>query len=182
MYLEIDIRVNIIMSMEKFIRNQEMIIDQLKLLRKEMNILKSDLKNINEKKNEDIIDFNSEFIDIQKSEILKSLKYHDVYYDCKILKKYYLRNKDNMPIMVINSRLYKYRYNNKWVMDYGGANIKNILCNNIRNIYSKYNTINNYDDVNIFILNQEHIRNISKPKYKNQLFKEFISEVLKNEK
>ena len=87
-----------------------------------------------------------------------------------------------MPIMVINSRLYKYRYNNKWVMDYGGTNIKNILCNNIRNIYCKYNTINNYDDVNIFILNQEHIRKISKPKYKNQLFKEFINEVLKNEK
>lgn len=164
------------MSLELILRNQNIILNELKVLREEvhnLNKLQNNLEDTEKK------DFYTEFIDLDKKEILKSLKYHDVYYDCKILKNYYLMNTSNIPIIVVNSRLYKYRYKNKWIIDYGGANIKNIICSSIRNTYIKHNTINNYKDINIFILNQVHIKKLSNQKYKNQLFKEFINEVLK---
>ena len=165
--------------LEVILRNQNKILEELRQIREEIKRLGGGINN-----NETIenIDFNNEFINVDKDMITKSLKYHDIYYDCKILKEYYLKNKGNLPIITINSRMFKYRYNNKWIIDYGGANIKNILSNSIRNTYTKYNTINNYDDMNIFILNQAHIKKLTKPKYKNQLFREFINEVSKLEK
>ena len=169
------------MSIELILRNQNKILEELRQIKDE--IIKINNRSIeNEKVNNEIIDFNNEFINLDKEKIKKSLKYHDMYYDCKILKEFYLSNKDNLPIIIINSRMYKYRYNNKWIIDYGGTNLKNLLSNSVRNTYSRYNTMNNYDDINIFILNQEHIKKLTKNKYKNQLFKEFINEVAKLEK
>ena len=169
------------MSIESILRNQNKILEELREIRAEIKKIKSCSENVDRESNE-IIDFNNEFINIDKEKITKSLKYHDMYYDCKILKEFYLKNKNNLPIIIINSRMYKYRYNNKWIIDYGGTNLKNLLSNSIRNTYSRYNTMNNYKDINIFILNQEHIKKLTKNKYKNQLFKEFINEVAKLEK
>ena len=137
---------------------------------------------IYDENNSELIDFNNEYLELDKVDITKALKYHDVYYDCKILAKYFLKNKNNLPIIIINTRVFKYRYNNKWIVDYGGNNIKNILTSNLRNTYMKYNILGEFENTNLFILNQEHITNLSKQRYKNKLFKEFINEVLKMEK
>ena len=167
------------MSLEIIERNQNIILKRLEEISYDLEKIKA---YINGGNNSDLIDFNNEYLELDKEDILKALKYHDVYYDCKLLTKFFLKNKINLPIIIVNSRLYKYRYNNKWLVDYGGNCIKNILSSNLRNTYIKYNILGEFENTNLFILNQEHITNLSKQRYKNKLFKEFINVVLKMEK
>ena len=78
-----------------------------------------------------------------------------------------------------NRRTFEYYYNEKWILDPSGHYIIKTLCNNVQNLFMKYNVIENkllLEDQ--WYKNQQFIMKLSEERYKRELLKHIIDEVM----
>jgi hypothetical protein len=83
------------------------------------------------------------------------------------------------PIRISGKRSYDYYNNNKWNPDLYGHHIMNTICSNVQNLFLKYNTLDDEENIDgeDFLLNQKFLCKLSDEKYKREIFKSIIEEV-----
>lgn len=123
------------------------------------------------------IELKKEVINLDLKFVKKCLESHNINSDLNIFKKMYI---DDIPNSYYSIRHikgnYQYWLNGKMnVDDENGSYIKDVIINNISNVYLNANSFDNYkDDTDLFIKNQEYIVNMGKQKYKDKLFKNIL--------
>ena len=147
----------------------ERIVYELNEIKKEMNLLRQEIKEINNKPLPILIDVRRESMDVEQKIVKAALKLSDdsgenILGDIMLFKKYYLKN-NLKPIKPVNMRHYEYWSNGKWNYDQFGKDIMDIISENLKLCYIKANTAANFE-VDQFILNQRHIFKLSDHKYK----------------
>ena len=146
-------------------------------------ILKNKLKSKDKKQEYEQNNFKElkiEKFDIDDNFIKKCLSEYNIESDLKIFKKIYIDNvaKEFYPIRHIKK---KYQY---WLDgemkddDKNGSYIKNTIIKNIELCYTSVNTLDNYVDIDVFLMNQDYINMINDEKYKDD-FLIRISEIIK---
>jgi hypothetical protein len=146
-------------------------------------ILKNKLKSKDKKQEYQQNNFKElkiEKFDIDDNFIKKCLSESNIESDLKIFKKIYIDNvaKEFYPIRHIKK---KYQY---WLDgemkddDKNGSYIKNTIIKNIELCYTSVNTLDNYVDTDVFLMNQDYINMINDEKYKDD-FLIRISEIIK---
>lgn len=100
--------------------------------------------------------------------IKKNLINCDINSDINLFKHLYLNN-SNCPIRYINKNNYQYWFNGKWNDDIGGEEIVSILVNNIRKLYTKINTFENFESS--LYKYQTYINKMNEKKYKDSFIK-----------
>jgi hypothetical protein len=146
-------------------------------------ILKNKLKSKDKKQEYEQNNFKElkiEKFDIDDNFIKKCLSESNIESDLKIFKKIYIDNvaKEFYPIRHIKK---KYQY---WLDgemkddDKNGSYIKNTIIKNIELCYTSVNTLDNYVDIDVFLMNQDYINMINDEKYKDD-FLIRISEIIK---
>jgi hypothetical protein len=139
-------------------------------------------KNINETNINGLVNFKLEKLDIDKENVIKFMKYRDYRAVVCIFRLVY-KNKTNSehvyPIRISGKRSYDYYNNNKWNPDLYGHHIMNTVCSNVQNLFLKYNTLDDVENINCedFLLNQKFLCKLSDEKYKKEMFKSIIEEV-----
>ena len=136
------------------------------------------LKNINDMNKvpvrihgDDIKNIVKEKLDIDKCIVIKHLKKHSILSDAMLIKQIYMQ--DGMEsINYISERKLEYWKSGRWVLDRDGTYMREILTDNLKRLYTGVNYMSNFNDLNIFMLNQKHIINMGTDKYKKKLIKE----------
>lgn len=129
-----------------------------------------------------IKEIKSESYDISESEVIKALVYQDYRSFIYIFKSYYRSiqgGKIFYPIRMKNRRTFEYYYNGRWVLDPNGHFIIKTLCNNVQNLFMKYNVIENKLFVeDQWYHNQQFIMKLSDERYKKEILKHIIDEIM----
>jgi len=128
---------------------------------------------INNLKSEQFIrDIKIENFNFDTKDVKKFLDLTNLISDTNFFKYIYLNNikKEFYPIRNLdNKKSYQYRLNNNWVDDTNGEYIKLTVMKNIQNCYLKTNQFNLYENnTEQFLRNQEHINELSDPKYQKK--------------
>lgn len=133
------------------------------------NLEQSDTKNNPNK------EIKNERINIPIDVINQYLSYKDIESDVELLGKYYFEGitKENHPIKR-NKKNDCYFWNGSdWIED-NGTNLKSIISNNLRKLYTKINVISDNITNNSYLDNQEHINQINTKKYQMKLYTLFL--------
>ena len=121
-----------------------------------------------------------ECIDIDEEYIKDCLSSASLEGDILLFKKIYIDNipKEYYPIRNIKKK-YQYWLNNHMNDDdKNGTYIKETIIKNIEQCYLKVNTIDNYENIDIFIKNQDHIKKLDEQKYQDNFLLK-ISSIIK---
>jgi hypothetical protein len=106
----------------------------------------------------------NEKIQMDSDIVTRYLSYKEIESDCELLGKYYF---DEIP----ND---SYFWNgDEWIED-NGTNLKSILSNNLRKLYTKINVISDQNSNPNYLENQEHINKINTKKYQMKLYNLFL--------
>ena len=164
---------------EKFDDKMDMLEKRILNIENKLNIPNQEFE---QKEIQNLVEIKSEILDIDKKEIFKVLKYNDYRALIYIFKLYYKSNKNSKylyPIKIISARSFEYYFNGKWNKDLYGNHIINVICGNIQNLFLKYNSLDDTDNISYdnFILNQSFIQKLSDEKYKKDILKHIIEEV-----
>jgi len=117
----------------------------------------------------------NERINIPIDVINQYLSYKDIESDVELLGKYYFEGitKENYPIKR-NKKNDCYFWNGSdWIED-NGTNLKSIISNNLRKLYTKINVISDNITNNSYLDNKEHINQINTKKYQMKLYTLFL--------
>ena len=123
------------------------------------------------------IELKKEVINLDLKFVKKCLESHNINSDLNVFKKMYI---DDIPNSYYSIRHikgnYQYWLDGKMnIDDENGTYIKDVIINNISNVYLNANSFDNYkEDTDLFIKNQEYIVNMGKQKYKDKLFKNIL--------
>lgn len=125
-----------------------------------------------------------ERIEISEDDVLRALIYKDYRSVIYIFKLYYKCQKGNRyfyPIRIKTKRNFEYFVNDQWVLDpFGHYSIKTI-CNNIQTLFLRYNQIENRNiNQDDWYLNQEFIMKLSDDKYKKEVWKHIVEDILQH--
>jgi hypothetical protein len=103
------------------------------------------------------------------------LSYKEVESDCELLGKYYFDDisKDDYPLKRDKKNDCYFWNSDEWIED-NGTNLKSILSNNLRKLYTKINVISDQNSNPNYLENQEHINKINTKKYQMKLYNLFI--------
>lgn len=119
---------------------------------------------------------------ISDQDVMKALVYHDYRSFIYIFKLYYRSiqgGKIFYPIRMKNRRTFEYYYGGKWILDPSGHQTIKILCSNIQNLFLKHNIIENkFIEENQWYLNQQFIMKLSEERYKKEIWKHVVDEVM----
>ncbi len=123
-----------------------------------------------------------ENLNIPEDEVMKALVYKDYRSFIYVFKYCYQHNvggKIFYPIKMKSKRIFEYFYNNQWLEDSNGHYITKTICNNIQNVFLKYNIFDEKSSNDEeFFLNQQYIQKLSKESYKKEIFKHIIDEIM----
>lgn len=129
-----------------------------------------------------MVNFKNEKLNVDKEDIIKFMSYRDYRAVICIFRLVY-KNKMSpdyvYPIRISGKRSYDYYNNNKWNPDLYGHHIMNTICSNVQNLFLKYNTLDDEENIDgeDFLLNQKFLCKLSDEKYKKEIFKSIIEEV-----
>jgi hypothetical protein len=119
---------------------------------------------------------------ISDQDVMKALVYHDHRSFMYIFKLYYRSiqgGKIFYPIRMKNRRTFEYYYGGRWILDPSGHQTIKILCSNIQNLFLKHNIIENkFIEENQWYLNQEFIMKLSEERYKKEIWKHVVGEIM----
>ena len=103
------------------------------------------------------------------------LSYKEVESDCELLGKYYFDDitKDDYPLKRDKKNDSYFWNGDEWIED-NGTNLKSILSNNLRKLYTKINVISDQNSNPNYLENQEHINKINTKKYQMKLYNLFM--------
>ena len=167
----------------KMIENHAEILNKLDSLEKRIvNVEKKiELTSKEDYTVEDLIELKREKINVTKNDALKALSYRDYRAVLYIFRQFY-KNKTNIkysyPIRITGKRSFDYYANNKWNNDLYGHTSMNIICENIQNLFIKFNDLDNGDvSDEDFMNNQQFICKLSDEKYRKDIYKNIIEEV-----
>ncbi len=123
----------------------------------------------------------NERIDLPEEDVLRILIFRDYRSVLAIFKSYYQSVKGERifyPIRMKSKRNYEYFYKNQWIHDANGHFITKTLCNNIQNLFLKYNQIDSrYLNEENWYLNQQFISRLSDEKYKKEIWNHIKDEI-----
>lgn len=174
----------------KIFEDQKHILDKINFLDERMSCIEKAMINIQispNSKNVDgnidgMVNFKVEKLNVDKEDIIKFMSYRDYRSVICIFRLVY-KNKMNSeyvyPIRISGKRSYDYYNNNKWNPDLYGYHIMNTICSNVQNLFLKYNTLDDEENIDgeDFLLNQKFLCKLSEEKYKKEIFKSIIEEV-----
>jgi hypothetical protein len=174
----------------KIFEDQKHILDKINFLDERMSCIEKAMLNIQispSSKNVDanidgMVNFKIEKLNVDKEDIIKFMSYRDYRAVVCIFRLVY-KNKMNSeyvyPIRISGKRSYDYYNNNKWNPDLYGYHIMNTICSNVQNLFLKYNTLDDEENIDgeDFLLNQKFLCKLSEEKYKKEIFKSIIEEV-----
>lgn len=96
--------------------------------------------------------------------------------DSELLYHIYLEgiSKELVPIKKIKKNEASYWDGNEWIIDVNMNNLKDILCSNLKKLYTKVNKLDGNFDSTDYLSNQSHINELTQKKYQNQLINFFL--------
>lgn len=119
---------------------------------------------------------------ISDQDVMKALVYHDYRSFIYIFKLYYRSiqgGKIFYPIRMKNRRTFEYYYGGRWILDPSGHQTIKILCSNIQNLFLKHNIVENkFIEQDQWYLNQHFIMKLSEEKYKKEIWKHVVDEIM----
>lgn len=174
----------------KIFEDQQHILDKINFLDERMSCIEKAMINIQISPNlknvdsniDGMVNFKIEKLNVDKEDIIKFMSYRDYRAVVSIFRLVY-KNKANSeyvyPIRISGKRSYDYYNNNKWNPDLYGHHIMNTICSNVQNLFLKYNTLDDEENIDgeDFLLNQKFLCKLSEEKYKREIFKSIIEEV-----
>jgi hypothetical protein len=117
----------------------------------------------------------NEKIQMDSDIVGRYLSYKEVESDCELLGKYYFDDiaKDDYPLKRDKKNDSYFWNGDEWIED-NGTNLKSILSNNLRKLYTKINVISDQNSNPNYLENQEHINKINTKKYQMKLYNLFM--------
>ena len=117
----------------------------------------------------------NEKIQMEPMIVERYLSYKEVESDCELLGKYYFDDisKDDYPLKRDKKNDCYFWNSDEWIED-NGTNLKSILSNNLRKLYTKINVISDQNSNPNYLENQEHINKINTKKYQMKLYNLFL--------
>jgi len=96
--------------------------------------------------------------------------------DSELLFHIYLEgiSKELVPIKKIKKNEVSFWNGDEWIIDVNFRNLGDILCSNLKKLYTKVNKLENNSDSTDYLSNQEHINELTQKKYQNQLINYFL--------
>ena len=151
---------------------------------KEKTIVSSSESNTNQDKRMALIVYKNinpnraiknEKIQMETEIVGRYLSYKEVESDCELLGKYYFDDipKEDYPLKRDKKNDSYFWNNDEWIED-NGTNLKSILSNNLRKLYTKINVISDQNSNPNYLENQEHINKINTKKYQMKLYNLFM--------
>jgi hypothetical protein len=103
------------------------------------------------------------------------LSYKEIESDCELLGKYYFDDiqKEDYPLKKDKKNDSYFWNGDEWIED-NGTNLKSIISNNLRKLYTKINVISEEISNPNYLENQEHINKINTKKYQMKLYNLFM--------
>lgn len=103
------------------------------------------------------------------------LSYKEIESDCELLGKYYFDDipKEDYPLKRDKKNDSYFWNGDEWIED-NGTNLKSILSNNLRKLYTKINVLSDQNSNPNYLENQEHINKINTKKYQMKLYNLFM--------
>ena len=103
------------------------------------------------------------------------LSYKEIESDCELLGKYYFDDisKEDYPLKRDKKNDSYFWNGDEWIED-NGTNLKSILTNNLRKLYTKINVISERISNPNYLENQEHNNKINTKKYQMKLYNLFM--------
>jgi hypothetical protein len=103
------------------------------------------------------------------------LSYKEIESDCELLGKYYFDDiqKEDYPLKKDKKNDSYFWNGDEWIED-NGTNLKSIISNNLRKLYTKINVISEQISNPNYLENQEHINKINTKKYQMKLYNLFM--------
>lgn len=120
---------------------------------------------------------------IPEYDVMKALTtYHDHRSFIYIFKLYYRSiqgGKIFYPIRMKNRRTFEYYYGGRWILDPNGYQSIKILCTNIQNLFLKHNVIENKSITeDEWFMNQTFIMKLSEERYRKEIWKHVVCEIM----
>jgi len=117
----------------------------------------------------------SEKIQMDPIIVGRYLSYKEIESDCELLGKYYFDDipKEDYPLKRDKKNDSYFWNGDEWIED-NGTNLKSILSNNLRKLYTKINVISDQNSNTNYLENQEHINKINTKKYQMKLYNLFM--------
>lgn len=117
----------------------------------------------------------NEKIQMENDIVRRYLSYKEIESDCELLGKYYFDDisKDDYPLKRDKKNDCYFWNGDEWIED-NGTNLKSILSNNLRKLYTKINVISEHNPNTNYLENQEHINQINTKKYQMKLYTLFV--------
>jgi hypothetical protein len=117
----------------------------------------------------------NEKIQMDSDIVTRYLSYKEIESDCELLGKYYFDEipKEDYPLKKDKKNDSYFWNGDEWIED-NGTNLKSILSNNLRKLYTKINVISDQNSNPNYLENQEHINKINTKKYQMKLYNLFL--------
>ena len=117
----------------------------------------------------------NEKIQMDPEIVERYLSYKEIESDCELLGKYYFDEipKEDYPLKRDKKNDSYFWNGDEWIED-NGTNLKSILSNNLRKLYTKINVISDKNSNTNYLENQEHINKINTKKYQMKLYNLFM--------
>ncbi len=171
---------------------QNTLIEKMEIMFERISNIENRLTKLEQNTRSNYIEFDGEIVSIKELKlerleidediVLKALVYKNYQSVITIMRHYYRSGKGNKmfyPIRMRSKRNFEYFFNNQWLSDSYGHYITKVICTNIQNLFLKYNNFSNkrIKDED-FYLNQQFILKLSEDKYKKEIFKHIVDEIM----
>ena len=188
-----------IQDIKGFIHIQQKFMEQISITMNEMmrkiNILDTRLQRIEDCYSNSYTEVNGEIcrikevknenLNIDMDDVLRALIFRDYRSVLHIFKSYYRTQMNGniyYPIRMKSKRTYEYYLRGKWLLDPNGHYITKTICNNIQNLFMRYNDIDNKKiGEDTWYENQKFIQKMSDEKFKKEIFKHIIDELVSSQ-
>jgi hypothetical protein len=132
-----------------------------------------------------IKEIKNENLHVDVDEVLKCLVYRDYRSVLHIFKLHYrtqIHGNIYYPIRMKSKRTYEYYLRGKWLLDPNGHYITKTVCNNIQNLFMRFNDIDNKKITeNTWYANQTFIQKMSDEKFKKEIFRHIVDELVSSQ-
>ena len=186
-------------DIKRFIHMQQKSMEQINItmneIMRKINILDTRLQRIEDCYSNSYTEVNGEIcrikevknetLNIDMDDVLRALVFRDYRSVLHIFKSYYrtqINGNIYYPIRMKSKRTYEYYLRGKWLLDPNGHYITKTICNNIQNLFMRYNDIDNKKiGENNWYANQQFIQKMSDEKFKKDIFKHIVDELVSSQ-
>ncbi len=170
---------------------QNTLLEKMEIMFNKINTIEDRLTRLEQNAKFNYVEFEGEILtikelkmerlDIDEDIVLKALVYKNYQSVIYIMRHYYRTTRGNKvfyPIRMKSRRNFEYFYNNQWLNDAYGHYITKVICNNVQNLFLRYNKINKHINEEELFFNQQFILKLSEEKYKKEIFKNIVDELM----